>query len=238
MLAAELSQLRQLLTPIKMLSLGCKSHNYFNYIVRDDEVFWIWGRGGHLICYFLEQLGPPAPEPLAAGSRPRPKRTSHRESKLAFTSIQQWWDFVDRCEILALSKIRSFAAGFYRNLCRTELSSPEQHSLFLSGLSQVSAADNRELAAEVTWQELHESCHHETFWPIIGDLLCVVSDNLKSSRLPLNVVTLSPKKVDLQQLKNWRPFSLLCTEYKILSKALALRLRKVMAAILQPDQFS
>ena len=49
-------------------------------------------------------------------------------------------------------------------------------------------------------------------------------------------MTLLPKKGDLQELKNWRPVSLLCTDYKILSKALALRLREVMVSIIHPDQ--
>ena len=37
-------------------------------------------------------------------------------------------------------------------------------------------------------------------------------------------------------LKNWRPISLLNTDYKILSKVLTLRLRKIIGEIIQPDQ--
>ena len=50
------------------------------------------------------------------------------------------------------------------------------------------------------------------------------------------VITLLPKKGDLQQLKNWRPVSLLCTDYKLLSKALATRLGKVMVEVIHVDQ--
>ncbi|KAI3355002.1 hypothetical protein L3Q82_004803 [Scortum barcoo] len=50
------------------------------------------------------------------------------------------------------------------------------------------------------------------------------------------VITLLPKKGDLQDLKNWRPVSLLCGDYKVLSKALALRLREVMAEVVHVDQ--
>ncbi len=55
---------------------------------------------------------------------------------------------------------------------------------------------------------------YKSFWPIIGhDLLNVVLDSLQSGRLPLScrraVITLLPKKGDLQQMKNWRPLSLL-----------------------------
>ena len=50
------------------------------------------------------------------------------------------------------------------------------------------------------------------------------------------VITLLPKKGDLHQLKNWRPVSLLCTDYKLLSKVLATRLGKVMAEVIHVDQ--
>ncbi|KAI3374546.1 hypothetical protein L3Q82_021112 [Scortum barcoo] len=72
------------------------------------------------------------------------------------------------------------------------------------------------------------------------DLLEVFNDCLERGRLPLScrraVITLLPKKGDLQELKNWRPVSLLCTDYKIMSKVLASRLREVMASIIHPDQ--
>lgn len=50
------------------------------------------------------------------------------------------------------------------------------------------------------------------------------------------VITLLPKKGDLQKIKNWRPVALLCTDYKILSKALANRLREVMDLVVHQDQ--
>ena len=50
------------------------------------------------------------------------------------------------------------------------------------------------------------------------------------------VITLLLKKGDLQEIKNWRPVSLLCTDYKILSKALANCLREVMDQVIHQDQ--
>ena len=46
-----------------------------------------------------------------------------------------------------------------------------------------------------------------------------------------------PKKdKDIHYLKNWRPVSLLDTDYKILTKALAQKLQKVMGTIVNEDQ--
>ena len=50
------------------------------------------------------------------------------------------------------------------------------------------------------------------------------------------MITLLPKKGDLQEVKNWHPVSLLCTDYKILSKALANRLREMMDHVVHQDQ--
>jgi len=77
---------------------------------------------------------------------------------------------------------------------------------------------------------------------VIGkDLLLVLRDSSKNKgSLPLScwraVLTLLPKKGDLQEIKNWRPVSLLCTDYKLLSKVLAMRLKKVMENIIHVDQ--
>ncbi len=68
----------------------------------------------------------------------------------------------------------------------------------------------------------------------------MLNDSLTNECLPLScrraVLTLLPKKGDLQFIKNWRPVSLLCTDYKLLSKVLASRLSKVMEQVVHPDQ--
>ena len=51
------------------------------------------------------------------------------------------------------------------------------------------------------------------------------------------VITLTPKKdKDSLELKNWSPISVLNTDYKILTKCLALRLQTVLSFIIHPDQ--
>ncbi|KAK3569358.1 hypothetical protein QTP86_026787, partial [Hemibagrus guttatus] len=72
-------------------------------------------------------------------------------------------------------------------------------------------------------------------WAVIGqDVLDVLRDSVRRGELPLScrraVLTLLPKKGDLTNLKNWCPVSLLCTHCKLLSKALASRLTKVLSS--------
>jgi hypothetical protein len=51
------------------------------------------------------------------------------------------------------------------------------------------------------------------------------------------VINLIPKKdKDVRYLKNWRPISLLNTDYKILTKTLAVRLKMVLPSVIHPDQ--
>ena len=53
----------------------------------------------------------------------------------------------------------------------------------------------------------------------------------------LGIITLIPKKSkDLEHLKNWRPISLLNTDYKIATKAIAARLGTVLPSIIHPCQ--
>ena len=58
-----------------------------------------------------------------------------------------------------------------------------------------------------------------------------------SSNQKLGVITLIPKKdKDRNLLKNWRPLSLLTTDYKIITKILALHVTKVLPSIINEDQ--
>ena len=51
------------------------------------------------------------------------------------------------------------------------------------------------------------------------------------------IISLIPKKdKDKKYLKNWRPISLLNNDYKMVTKALALRLERVLPTIISPNQ--
>ena len=51
------------------------------------------------------------------------------------------------------------------------------------------------------------------------------------------VITLIPKEdSDLTDLYNWRPITLLNTDYKIASKVITKRIEKVLTHLINPDQ--
>ena len=82
---------------------------------------------------------------------------------------------------------------------------------------------------------------YRRFWSSLGpDLVevlnyCYEHGQLSNSQKQ-GIIRLLYKKEDPLLLKNWRPISLLNTDYKICTKVLANRLKKVLSVILSEDQ--
>ncbi len=161
--------------------------------------------------------------------------------------------------LLNPSDIRKRAVGFYKNLYRSEYATEaDVESTFLRSLPKMSEEGNAALSGVLSLGELNKALQgmelgkapgidglpidfYKSFWAELGeDLLQVLSDSLSKGMLPLScrraVTTLIPKKGDLTDIKNWRPVSLLCCDYKLLSKVLANRLAEVISQVIHPDQ--
>lgn len=79
------------------------------------------------------------------------------------------------------------------------------------------------------------------FWPVLGqDLVLVLNSCFSEGRLSLSqlhgVISLSFKKGDHLDPKNWRPILLLNCDYKIASRVIAGRLLKVIHLVVKKDQ--
>ena len=79
------------------------------------------------------------------------------------------------------------------------------------------------------------------FWPVLGpDLVHVLNSCFDSSCLSLSqrrgVISLSFKKGDRLDPKNWRPISLLNVDYKLAARVIAGRLLKVIHLVVDKDQ--
>ena len=83
---------------------------------------------------------------------------------------------------------------------------------------------------------------YQTFWPIlqneleeISNLIYIQQQNLNMSQRT-GIISLTHKKDENEKLRNWRPITLLCADYKMITKTIATRLRKYLATILNINQ--
>ena len=79
------------------------------------------------------------------------------------------------------------------------------------------------------------------FWSVLGpDLVDVLNSCYRSGSLSLSqrrgIITLTFKKGDRLDARNWRPISLLNVDYKIAARAIAGRLLKVIHLVVEKDQ--
>ena len=149
--------------------------------------------------------------------------------------------------------------AFYKDLYSAQVCEEDAQESFLSdGIPRLSA-DSRELCeGNITEEELRQAVtsmendkspgidglttnFYKHFWPLLGNSLTRVYNyafhigHLSVSQRR-GVISLLFKKGDRTLLKNWRPITLLTTDYKILTKALANRLQKVLPSIVHTDQ--
>lgn len=155
--------------------------------------------------------------------------------------------------------IRGRAVRFYKELYTCDIPQDQvTDKAFLCDLPKVSEEANTVLGGVLTLEELEKALQsmesgkapgvdglpvdfYKSFWPELGtDVLAVLRDSITTGRLPLScrraVLTLLPKKGDLTDIRSWRPVSVLCSEYKLLSKVLAIRLGKFLDQVVHPDQ--
>ncbi|CAM2097401.1 unnamed protein product [Caretta caretta] len=149
------------------------------------------------------------------------------------------------------------ACDFYTSLFSPDPTDPGACGVLWEELPMVSVGIRDQLELPLTLAEFLEAlCHMPTnkspsmdgltvefyraFWDILGpDLATVWAESFQGRVLPLScrraVFSLLPKRGDLRDLRNWRPVSLLSTDYKIVAKAISLRLGSVMADVIHPD---
>ena len=82
---------------------------------------------------------------------------------------------------------------------------------------------------------------YQRFWSLLGtDFVDVINFAYNHGQLSPSqrsgVITLIHKRGDRLDMKNWRPITLLCADYKIVAKAIANRLLGVIAKVTHSDQ--
>ena len=79
-------------------------------------------------------------------------------------------------------------------------------------------------------------------WEVIAsDILALYETVLYTGHLGKSrkrgIITIIPKSNETLYIRNYRPISLLCTDYKILAKILAERIKKVLCKVMNSKQF-
>ncbi|MES9885145.1 MAG: reverse transcriptase domain-containing protein [Sedimenticola sp.] len=149
--------------------------------------------------------------------------------------------------------------AFYRNLYSEEGVDEDLNNIFLEGLPQVSVTDTMLLSSRITKDEIYfalkdmqagkspgcdgiSPSFYVTFFDIFGPILETMYGHAYSQgKLTLtqrsSYITLICKdEKNAENMKNYRPISLLNTDYKILSKVITNRLSKILPKIISVDQ--
>ena len=149
--------------------------------------------------------------------------------------------------------------GFHSDLYTAEpVDSPSQDWLLAQLDQSLTFEDQQKCEGHLTLAECYEALgqiasskspgadglpveFYHRFWGLLGNDLVdtlnysFIHGSLSDSQR-LGIIRLLFKKDDPLLLKNWRPISLLNTDYKICTKVLANRLRRVISLILSEDQ--
>jgi len=180
-------------------------------------------------------------------AKSRAEKTHLNELQVAGRKITETPQLVDACH------------AFYQDLYTAEPINPSHVDYFLKSLPQLRAGRADLCEGPLTVQECHEAIKgmkafktpgsdglpkefYERFFRLFGgDFVHVINqaceDGLLSPSQRLGYITLLCKdKTHADQLSNWRPVSLLNVDYKIVSKSLSNRLRKVLGDVVQCDQ--
>ena len=171
------------------------------------------------------------------------------------------WDKIlgiDGNLIYGTNDIQKQQVLFYKNLFSSQNVDGDQ-SFFLSNPDKKLSEDNKQrLETDISKMEIAKAIKkmpnnkspgedgiiiefYKVFWNLIGDDLHeVFVYGLQNKQISysqyLSLIVLLYKKGPRENIKNWRPISLLNVDYKILSKVLAERLKGVLPDIIHNDQ--
>lgn len=150
------------------------------------------------------------------------------------------------------------AEGFYRELFSNRTPVVTTYGKFLEGLEGgLEEEERRVLEGHLTLQEVSSAvaslkkgtapgcdglpdAFYEVVFPWVGkELVGVYQECLRRGELVetmrTGLVTLLYKKGEKEELGNWKPITLLTTDYKMLAKVLTERLKGVIGAVVQSD---
>ena len=182
-----------------------------------------------------------------------------KENTHAITALQTSEGRVLRDQENIIGETRQYFTSLYT---KESVLSTERQNMFLSKINRVlPEVDKHSLEEPITLKDLWEALaqteaektpgcdglpyeFYKIFWQLLGQdlhevyLYCLTHNSGLTVSQRTSLIALLYKKGDKQALQNWRPISLLCTDYKILAKTLSNRLKQKLHVILHVDQTS
>ncbi|KAI4871400.1 hypothetical protein NFI96_009402 [Prochilodus magdalenae] len=180
------------------------------------------------------------------------EKSSHKQESLVSVRRDDGTVTADPAEVKRL------AVDFYSQLFTASAPDQQCSRVLLEDLPQLDEQHLQGLDTALTFEEVTRAVFqlasgrapgidglpadfYKAFWETLGrDLYEVLLASYEAGALPTScrraVLSLIPKKGDLCLLTNWRPVSLLCADYKILSRCIANRLREVLGVVVHVDQ--
>ena len=163
-------------------------------------------------------------------------------------------------ELKSYESIQRYVKAFYANLYSLAEGSSRLQNKFLSHIDCKLDEDDRKMLSKSFSKAEVEKCiksfnknktpgidglpieFYCDNWEIIGnDFMEVVNyitrHNVMSKSQHKGIITLLKKDGDGSNIKNWRPISLLCVDYKIVSKLIAKRVQLVLPKLIDVNQY-
>jgi hypothetical protein len=190
------------------------------------------------------------------------KEKAKSEAKSMTTLMNDNDELISDPKVIAEEQRNFYKTLYSEQNCQKPEKVTEAMKYFLNSDVQIDSIQNDDkeiLDLPITYEEIAESLKelannkspgsdglttnfYKFFWKYIShsvteSILNGIQDGKLSIEQRRAVLTLLPKKnKDTRYLKNWRPLSLLNTDYKILAKVLAKRLQGVLPDIISYDQ--
>ena len=168
-------------------------------------------------------------------------------------------------EITEKEEILTYEHNFYKKLYSNpnDCNEAEREELFKlfndETILKISQANNELCEQEISIEEIGKALKelkngkspgtdgftpdfYKFFWSdikyhVFNSILYATQNNMLSIEQRRGIINLIPKKnKDIRFLKNWRPISLLNTDYKIITKLLATRIKSVLPEVINEDQ--
>ena len=156
--------------------------------------------------------------------------------------------------------IHHHASDFYKTLYSKSSCNTEKQNHFLSYINnELNDEDRQMLSAPITKDEIYKiitdissnktpgidgipiEFYMELWSDISEDILEMFNNVLHSGVLTRSqrraIINIIPKNLDSTYITNFRPISLLCVDYKILSKLLSQRMKEILCKIIYSKQF-